>query len=47
MNRQSRRHPSSPILPAFYASKKSVISENEKRKNISVNTKSVKRRKVV
>ena len=27
MNRQSRRHPSSSLLPDFYASKKSIIVE--------------------
>ena len=31
MNRQSRRHPSSSLLPDFYASKKSIIVENQKR----------------
>ena len=45
MNRQSRRHPSSPFLPALYPSKRSVISSNEKRKNTSVNQKAVKKRK--
>lgn len=44
MNRQSRRHPSSPYLPAFHSSKKSVVPEKEKRKNTSVNT-TMKKRK--
>lgn len=35
MNRQSRP-PSSSLLPDFYASKKSIIVENQKRKNSTV-----------
>ena len=46
MNRQNRRHPTSPMLPAFYASKKSIISENKKRKNETVNSKCFKNKKV-
>lgn len=45
MNRQSRRHPSSSLLPAFYASKKSSIVENQKRKNSTVNSISLKKKK--
>ena len=46
MNRQNCRHPTSPMLPAFYASKKSIISENKKRKNETVNSKCFKNKKV-
>lgn len=44
MNRQSRRHPSSSYLPAFHASKKCVVPEQEKRKNTAVNTVMKKRK---
>ncbi len=45
MNRQSRRHPSSPFLPSFYPSKSSVIATNEKRKNVSMNSRCPKQKK--
>lgn len=45
MNRQNRRHPSNPYLPAFNPSKRSVVTSNENRKNTSVNTEPVKKRK--
>ena len=45
MNRQSRRHPSSPLLPAFYTSKNSVVVANQKRKNASVNSTYLKKKK--
>lgn len=45
MNRQSRRHPSSSLLPAFYASRTSIITENQKRKNATVNSRCLKKRK--
>lgn len=45
MNRQSRRHPSSSFMPAFYPSKNSIITTNEKRKNVSVNSSCTMRRK--
>ncbi len=45
MNRQSRRHPSSSLLPAFYPSKNSVAVANQKRKNVSVNSTYSKKKK--
>ena len=45
MNRQSRRHPSSSFLPAFYPSKSRIIATNEKRKNVSMNASCSKKRK--
>lgn len=45
MNRQSRRHPSSSLLPAFYPSKNSVIVANQKRKNATVNSNYFKKQK--
>lgn len=45
MNRQSRRHPSSSFIPAFYPSKSSIVVAEEKRKNSSVNSNYMKRRK--
>lgn len=45
MNRQSRRHPSSSLIPAFYPSKSNIIVADEKRRNVSVNSKAFNRRK--
>lgn len=45
MNRQSRRHPSSSQIPAFYPSKNSVIVANQKRKNATVNSNYFKNQK--
>ena len=45
MNRQSRRHPCSSLLLAFYSSKKSSIVANQKRKNTRVNSNYFKKQK--
>ena len=45
MNRQSRRHPSSSCMPACHPSKNSVITTNEKRKNVAVKSGCMKQKK--
>ena len=43
MNRHNRRHPTHPLLPILYPSKKRISIPNEIRKNMSVNTKTFTR----
>ena len=45
MNRQSRRHPMISLLPAFYSSKNIIGIEDQKRKNLSVNSLCLKKKK--
>ena len=43
MNRQIRRHPTHPLLPILYPSKKRISIPNEIRKNKYVNAKTFAR----